>query len=99
MTDALAAIQQRIAEIEQKIGAPKVPPRTQQSGSSSALDFASVLGQATAANGATTDATNYGNGRIPTSALTSVGHGEYLAPKAARSFLQMQTDARAAGIT
>jgi D-alanyl-D-alanine carboxypeptidase len=112
MSEGIAAIQARISHIEQLVGIKRAgqaasgtssAPASTSTGSSSA-DFATLLEQAKAAVGtaniSSADLSKYKNGRIPASALMSVGVGEHrLAAPAAQNLIQLRTAAAKVGVT
>lgn len=114
MSEGIAAIQSRIAHIEQLVGLKKAQAAgttsssstTSSTGSSSsAADFAALLEQAKAAqsgaaSSANADLSQYKNGRIPASALVSLGVGDHkLAAPAATNLIQLRAAASKAGIS
>lgn len=109
MTDGLTSVQMRIAAIQQQIRVnpmtPAAPTGTSTSPTSSAASFAAALDAATAsANGTasttnTTSTADFANGKIPESALFSIGGGEKLAPKAAENFIAMKDAATRSGVS
>jgi D-alanyl-D-alanine carboxypeptidase len=107
MNEGIAAIQARIASIEAFVGVRNGQASSTSTSSggaasgssaSSATDFASLLQQAQADQVANTDTSKYQNGRIPDSALASIGGGHKLTATAAKSFLQLRADAQRAGV-
>jgi hypothetical protein len=100
----VAAVQQRIAEIQSRVA-----PLQGSGGVGRAADFASTLTSATETLGAsgTTGAkatapaefARYGNGRIPSSALSEIGVGQHrLWGPAAESFKQLMQAAARDGV-
>ncbi len=101
MTEGLAAIQMRMAEIRTRFAVQAPPVNRAQTPASSGTanaTFQDALARATTQTAPTADLSKYANGRIPDSALTSIGGGEKLAHTAARAFLEMQRAAVAAGV-
>lgn len=104
-TDGIAAVQARIAHIEQLIGLqrvqqPTAPAAVEQQGHSrgslASEAFASVLQRVSNPSGV--DPSKFPNGKIPDHALVSIGGGEKLVPSAAEKFLQMRASAERAGV-
>lgn len=93
MSDPVQSIQSRILEIQQRFN--QLQPVVTTTSTNSSGDFAATLQAAVASGG---DISSFANGKIPDSALVSIGGGEKLAPKAASAFTMMRADAQRAGI-
>lgn len=113
--DGIAAIQQRIAQIETRI-AELAPPRASALAAASSTSAAfgqvlsSVQGTEVSAVGSGSSSVNadnvpyellgYGNGQIPAAALSTIdGTSHRMWAPAARSFEAMRADAAADGVT
>jgi LAS superfamily LD-carboxypeptidase LdcB len=108
MSEGIAAIQARIANIEQLVGIRRAAQTTagaqttSTSNSNGTTDFAALLEQAQAAQAgnASLDLSKYQNGRIPANALMSLGVGDHkLAAPAATNLIRLRNAAANAGVT
>lgn len=97
--DGLAAVQARIAAIETRFTTR--PPVTTPTASTSEASFDDLLrDELVIGVEPTADLSAYGNGRIPTEALTPIGTGSHrLDAGAAEAFSALQAAARAEGVT
>jgi zinc D-Ala-D-Ala carboxypeptidase len=105
ISEPVAAVQTRIAEIRAMMNAATATQSTTQSPTqpsaggavgAAGSDFASVLAQVSQADAP--DLSKYPNGKIPEHLLTSIGGNERLAANAAQAFTEMRAAATAAGI-